>query len=191
MIQIRNGVFETNSSSTHSICIQKKPVDADYSYIVFNIGSYGWSEREVNFGDYLYTAILCLDPDGKSGYLSKLKSILDAHCIRYELEWPEWHESGKYKWLDNGYIDHYDETAPFVEAVLDDEDMLLRGLFGEDSVVYTGNDNEHWDEDCMCTVANEDFWYVDDDGNYKRVKVGNWDNPYYDPDNYDYFYKSN
>ena len=22
-------------------------------------------------------------------------------------------------------------------------------------------------------------------------KVGNWDNPYYDPDNFDYFYKSN
>ena len=191
MIQIRNGVFETNSSSTHSICIQKKPVDADYSHIVFNIGSYGWSEREVNFGDYLYTAILCLDPDGHDGYLSRLKSILDAHRIRYEFEWPEWHESGKYKWLDNGYIDHYDETVPFVETVLDDEDMLLRGLFGEDSVVYTGNDNEHWDEDCMCTVGDEYFWYVDDDGNYKRAKVGNWDNPYYDPDNYDYFYKSN
>ena len=191
MIQIRNSVFETNSSSTHSICIQKKPVDADYSYIVFNIGSYGWSEREVNFGDYLYTAILCLDPNGHDGYLSRLKSILDAHRIRYEFEWPEWRESNGHRWLDNGYIDHYDMVAPLVEAVLGDEDMLLRGLFGEDSVVYTGNDNEHWDEDCMCTVANEYFLYVDDDGNYKWVKTGNWDHEYYDPDNYDYFYKSN
>ena len=191
MIQVRGGVFETNSSSTHSICIQKKPVDADYSYIVFNIGSYGWSEREVNFGDYLYTAILCLDPNGHDGYLSRLKSILDAHRIRYEFEWPEWRESHGHKWLDNGYIDHYDMVTPFVEAVLDDEDMLLRGLFGEDSVVYTGNDNERWDEDCMCTVANEYFLYVDYDGNYKWVKRGNWDHEYYDPDNYDYFYKSN
>lgn len=189
MIQVRNGVFETNSSSTHSICIQKKPVDADYSYITFNTGGYGWGEREVSLSDYLYTAILCLDPDGKKGYLSKLKSILDSHCISYEFEWPEYDE----KWHDykDCYIDHYDETAPFVEAMLSDEDLLLRGLFGQDSVVYTGNDNEHWDEDCMCTVANEWYWYVDDDGDYKKKKVGNWDNPYYDPDNYDYFYKSN
>lgn len=190
MIQVRGGVFETNSSSTHSICIQKKPVDADYSYIVFNTGGYGWSEREVNLGDYLYTAILCLDPDGKKGYLSKLKSILDSHCIRYEFEWPEYDE----KWHDykDCYIDHYYETAPFVEAMLSDEDLLLRGLFGQDSVVYTGNDNEHWGEDCMCTVANEWYWYFDDDdGSYKKKKVGNWGNPHYDPDNYDYFYKSN
>ena len=191
MIQIRQGMFETNSSSTHSICIQKKPVDADYSYIVFNIGEYGWEEREVNFSDYLYTAILCLDPNGEKGYLTKLKSILDAHCIRYEFEWPKWHEGNGYKYLDNGYIDHYGEITSFVETVLDDEDMLLRGLFGEDSAVYTGNDNEHWNEDCMCTVANDKYWCVDDDGNCKNTKVGNWDNPYYDPDNFDYFYKSN
>ena len=187
MIQIRQGVFETNSSSTHSIVIQKKPVDADYSYIVFNIGEYGWDEQEVNLGDYLYTAILCLDPNGEKGYLSKLKSILDAHCIRYEFERPEYDE--KWHSYKDCYIDHYYETAPFVEAMLSDEDLLLRGLFGQDSVVYTGNDNEHWDKDCMCTVANDKYWYIDDDGNYKKTKVGN--NPYYDPDNFDYFYKDN
>ena len=104
MIQVRGGVFETNSSSTHSICIQKKPVDADYSYIVFNTGEYGWDEREVNLGDYLYTAILCLDPDGKKGYLSKLKSILDAHSIRYEFEWPEYDE--RWHCYEDCYIDH-------------------------------------------------------------------------------------
>ena len=58
MIQIRSNVFETNSSSTHSICIQKKPVDADYSYIAFHAGEYGWEERIVNLGNYLYTAII-------------------------------------------------------------------------------------------------------------------------------------
>lgn len=105
MIQVRGGVFETNSSSTHSICIQKKSVDADYSYIVFNTGDYGWGKREVSLGDYLYTSILCLDPDGEKGYLSKLKSILDAHRIRYEFEWPEYDE----KWHDykDCYIDHF------------------------------------------------------------------------------------
>ena len=189
MIQVRGGVFETNSSSTHSICIQKKPVDADYGRIAFNVGEYEWGEQTVNLGDYLYTAILCLDPEEKRGYLSRLKSILERHHIKYKLEKPPYDE----RWCsyDGCYIDHYDETEEFVEAMLEDEDLLLRGLFGQDSIVYTGNDNEHWDEDCMCTVANEWYWYVDDDGDYKKKKVGNWDNQYYDPDNYDYFYKSN
>lgn len=189
MIQIRNGVFETNSSSTHSICIQKKPVDADYSYIAFHTGEYGWGERIVSLGNYLYTAILCLDPEGEKGYLSKLKSILDAHHIHYEFESPEY--DSKWHCYDDCYIDHCNEATTFVEAILSDEDLLLKGLFGEDSAVYTGNDNEHWYDDAMCTVANEYSWEEDENGEWHPKKVGNWDNPNYDPDNYDYFYKGN
>ena len=189
MIQVRNGVFETNSSSTHSICIQKKPVDADYGRIVFNVGEYGWDERTVNLGDYLYTAILCLDPENKRGFLSRLKSVLDRHHIRYELEKPPYDE----RWCsyDGCYIDHYDETEEFVEAMLEDEDMLLRGLFGSDSAVYTGNDNTLYDDDEMCDVACEHAFVKDSNGQWGFKKVGNWGHPYYDPDNYDYFYKGN
>lgn len=189
MIQIRNGVFETNSSSTHSICIQKKPVDADYSYIAFHAGEYGWEERIVNLGNYLYTAILCLDPAGEKEYLSKLKSILDAHHIHYKFEFPEY--DSEWHCYDSCYIDHYDEAITFVEAMLSDEDLLLRGLFGEDSVVYTGNDNEYWHDDAMCAVAKEYAWVKDENGEWHQKKVGNWDNPNYDPDSYNYFYKSN
>lgn len=188
MIQIRQGVFETNSSSTHSICIQKKPVSADYSHIVFNIGEFGWEEREVNFGDYLYTAIVCLK---SKKCLNKLKEILDKHHITYEFEAPVYDNSYGYDYLINGYIDHDTETYEFVHTVLDDEDMLLRGLFGGNSAVYTGNDNVEHDDDCMCTIAQEYRYCKDADENWGYKKVGNWDNPYYDPDNFDYFYKGN
>ena len=75
--------------------------------------------------------------------------------------------------------------------MLSDEDLLLRGLFGEDSVVYTGNDNEYWRDDAMCAVAKEYSWVKDKNGEWHQKKVGNWDNPNYDPDSYNYFYKSN
>lgn len=190
MIQIRQGVFETNSSSTHSICIQKKPVDADYREITFNLGEFGWNENIVNFGDYLYTAIMCgKASDSKSNkLLKKLKAILDKHHIRYHFEKPIYDE--KHSWLSNGYIDHSYNLGNFVDTVLKDEDLLLRGLFGEESAVYTGNDNTDY-EDNLCDVARDYTWVKDKDGNWFKKKVGNWDNPYYDPDNYDYFYKGN
>ena len=54
MIQIRSSVFETNSSSTHSIAISKKPVVAG-KYIRFCIGEFGWANGIADTADYLYT----------------------------------------------------------------------------------------------------------------------------------------
>ena len=53
--QIRRGVFETNSSSTHSIAIPKRCTKTNY--MSFNIGEFGWGWDEVDPADYLYTAI--------------------------------------------------------------------------------------------------------------------------------------
>ena len=53
--QIRSSVFETNSSSTHSIAI---PRSCDkQNYISFRIDEFGWSFDEVDPADYFYTAI--------------------------------------------------------------------------------------------------------------------------------------
>lgn len=188
MIQIRSEVFETNSSSTHSICIQKKPVDADYRSITFALGYYGWGMQTVNFADYLYTAIMSDEIEReRKCYMTKLKSILDAHHISYRFEEPEfeYYDGGSY--LQNGGVDHWFEAKYLIDAVLDDENMLLRGLFGEDSIVYTGNDN--CDADYSTFSVAEPYMWVDDNGdfrNYREVP-----NPYHDEDNFDYFYKGN
>ena len=55
--QIRSSVFETNSSSTHSIAISKAHVVAG-KYISFRIGEFGWENGCADTADYLYTAIL-------------------------------------------------------------------------------------------------------------------------------------
>ena len=175
MKQIRRNVFETNSSSTHSICISKKPVSARGKSISFHIGEYGWEGGYANTANYLYTAILCMDDHAE--LLEKLKAALDRYEITYHFEEPEFYDSG---WLKNGHIDHSDETRDFVEAVLADDDMLIRYLFGS-SYVCTGNDNG-CDYDDMCYAAYDTIW--DDD--YKNIP-----NPNHDSENYDYFFKGN
>ena len=181
--QIRSSVFETNSSSTHSIAISKKPVTAG-KHVCFEIGEFGWENSCVDISDYLYTAIL--EQSEADELLERLKEILDKHSIQYEFEAPIWRNSsgGKYKWLDNGHIDYSDRTREFIFAVLNDEDLLMRCLFG-DSCVYTGNDNQD-NEPSGCNIAEEYIYVEDERGNYVEQL-----NPYHDPENYDYFYKGN
>lgn len=210
MIQIRSNVFETNSSSTHSICIPKN-TKTTVNHVNFTLGDFGWENNTVyNTASYLYTAILSgYNYDEAMERLDRLTDILNRHNITYKFEKPKWeydkYDGTRYLSLNSGYIDHPWETHELVEALLDDEDMLLRYL--SEGVVYTGNDNE--DNDGRCTVAFE-YRYVREDGakfpkggsyddmmNYLRSedwvykKVGNWENPYYDPENFDYFYKGN
>lgn len=171
---IRNGMFETNSSSVHSICISKKPVgDVKGKKIAFYLGEYGWDNSTVDTPDYLYTAIMC--QYNSEELLDKLKSILDKHEIDYTFQ-PDEKAS---RWWG---IDHSGETIDFVKAVLEDEDLLLRCLFNDDSVVYTGNDN-YGSNDYLdtCFVGDEYYWGND----------GKEPNPYHDEDKFDYFIKGN
>ena len=170
---IRNGMFETNSSSVHSICISKKPVgNVKGKKIAFYLGEYGWENSTVDTPDYLYTAIMC--QNNSEELLDKLKSILDKYEIDYTFQ-PE----DKAKWYG---IDHGCETDEFVNAVLDNEDLLLRYLFDNESVIYTGNDNcgskDYLD---TCFIGDEYYW---GDGGEKP-------NPYHDSENFDYFVKGN
>ena len=179
--QIRSSVFETNSSSTHSIAISKKPVVISKS-IHFGIGEFGWENGCADTADYLYTAILVQDEYNE--LLDKLKEILDKYSIEYSFEEPEWHKSSYNDsdiWLEYGYVDHSYELREFIFTILDDENLLMRYLFG-DSYVYTGNDNQD-DRPSGCNIACEEYY---DYGSDKMVK-----NPYHDSENYDYFYKGN
>lgn len=179
---IRNGVFETNSSSTHSICISKKPVGC-WDFVRFRIGEYGWENACVSdTASYLYTAILyAYSYSEAEEKIEKLKSILDKYCVTYAFEKPVYETSRWGTYLKHGYVDHGGECIEFIEAVLSDEDMLLRYLFG-DSFIYTGNDNQDNEPD-GCDIAFETYY---DYGSDEEKP-----NPYHDAENYDYFYKGN
>ena len=151
---IRNGMFETNSSSVHSICISKKPVEnVKGKKITFCLGEYGWEHETVDTADYLYTAIMC--QNNYKELLDKLKSILDKYEIDYTFQ-------PKDKSKEYG-IDHRYGINEFVNTVLDNENLLLRCLFADDSVVYTGNDNCYI-EDYLDTCFISEKYYWSDDG---------------------------
>ena len=180
--QIRSSVFETNSSSTHSIAISKAPVVIGKS-IHFGIGEFGWENDTADTADYLYTAILYVySSEVAEEKLEHLKRILDKHDVYYQFEEPKyWIGSSGHTYLDNGYVDHGNELTEFLDIILSNEDLLMRYLFG-DSTVYTGNDNQDNDPS-GCNIAEAEYY---DWGANKWMP-----NPYHDSVNYDYYYKGN
>lgn len=199
MFQIRNGVFETNSSSTHSICITKDPHAKLPGAIHFHVGCFGWEEDEVNPANYLYTGIMLAGSVEESAeLLDKLKSHLDRWGVTYRFwEVPmRWNPSSR--WLNGPHpdfnyceIDHYHEFRPLIDLLLDNENLLRRYL-SEGSIIYTGNDNLGSDgENPPKCYAHRPFFDVD-----VQTDTGEWNtkevvNPWHDEEKYQYFLKGN
>lgn len=165
MKQIRADVFETNSSSTHAICISNKKPDLPTYPVRFGHGEFGWAQE--TFCDvydraaYLNEAIDCFD-DAEE-YRDKLKSILDKYHITYEFEPRHLFDS-----IDHGY-----ETKEFIDAVFSDEQLLLRYLFSDDSFIVTGNDNDGQDLINEILYNGNDPWEdgVELDPKYKDFDI--------------------
>lgn len=154
--QIRRSVFETNSSSTHAICISKTDVDKSSfpDHVSFTHGEFGWEVEEYSDlwskASYLYQAICsCYRYDEREAATNKIADMLRDYNISCSFE-PD-----KNTMWGDGYIDHGYETKDFVEAVLNDSDKLLRYLFGN-SLVITGNDNECGFDDIMYVNEGEE-----------------------------------
>ena len=170
MFTIRKNVFETNSSSTHSICISKsKPVERNT--ITLTRKEYGWEHSEYDLADYFYTAVCLFDRE------EELLKILRAMGITATIT------NNTSKEYDDYYIDHYDGLSDLVDEALNDVDLLLRILFSEDGVVYTGNDND----DLVHGFWDRDKKIIEDEWGFSYA------NPHYNPkaDDYEWFYKGN
>lgn len=170
--QIRNCVFETNSSSTHAICIAKEGYTKG-NHIEFDIGEFGWEVDTYtdlySRASYLITAIFDSSKEYADEKLQQLKDILDAENITYSIPEPdvkswEWNGKTEYYYDIDGYIDHVGDTHEFLDAVLSDSDKLMRYLFG-DSMIVTGNDNGDGYSDIMYVDEGEE---VTKYGTFKR-----------------------
>lgn len=172
-LQIRKGVFETNSSSTHALCICVNDVvdfakiKQDYKkVIIVEGGEFGW-EFDVYYDvqtklDYMFTMITkcCNNEDVALKLMNKMKALLKSIgvTIRYRFDivtikhsttssdyyFAEFHDKDGYKF--KGYIDHPDST---ILDLLDNKDMFFKFLFGKKSMLVTGNDNEDDFDDYM------------------------------------------
>ena len=157
MRQIRKHLFETNSSSTHTIVIAN---DSDDEFknnlpqkIVFDVGEFGWEFKRYDDkqtrADYLFTAIICNNMCDK--YLPIIKQTLEKwdveaifpdiskkKCTYSNIEYDVLADDEN-RWY---CIDHCDELREFIEMVCNDEVLLMNYLFSEKSLIATGNDND-------------------------------------------------
>ena len=141
-IKTRKGVFETNSSSTHSICItENRNVEEYPSTLYFSLGEFGWEGnvyRDVEEkASYLYTALVELGGTDEMS-LEECKNwiyeVLGEKGIDATFQDP--------KSCDFYYIDHCGELREFVSAIIHSRGRLVRYLFSEESFIVTGNDKD-------------------------------------------------
>lgn len=147
MKKIRNGMFETNSSSTHTIIVTDRKCEPGL-FVDFAIGEFGWTFEVLRTtnekASYLYTmACEMLDRDVYQDFYEVLvKYGVNCSCSKHAVFDKKW--GG----LDNGWVDHANsgDAKEFVERMMNHEHALIKYLFSEESFVVTGNDNSDEDE---------------------------------------------
>ena len=148
-MQIRRGVFETNSSSTHSICIAKNDDVKFPQSLTFQLGEFGWGcntlKSVFDKASYIYTAFICT---GRVEEFERIVKLLQSWGIRVEI----FANSGYY------YIDHFEELGEFLSAICADENKLKRYLFSDFSFIITGNDNDDMDVDIKVDYEHDEYY---------------------------------
>lgn len=162
MINIRKNIFETNSSSTHAICIAK---DNDYSIpseLNFTFDEFGWKNRFIysteELASYLYTALYEVyynDIDKIENFKNYIYETLGKYGCECTFAEPA---KSSWGYLDSGYVDHGSELFDLIESLKKSEKKLLRFLFSPDSYIITGNDNTDTFSE---TIKDQDFSKVD------------------------------
>jgi hypothetical protein len=133
MTKVRQGIFETNSSSSHSLSIGNLEagddiVDSDNcETIILGTGEFGWEWEDydswLDKADYL--SILMVQYS--NGHIDNLLNAIRRKYPNVEITIS-----------DSGYIDH---GCDYWEDWMDDEDQIFIFLFGNGGI-STGNDNE-------------------------------------------------
>ena len=148
MKTIRNNVFETNSSSMHSITFSNTDIK-DITPCITEVeltgtGEYGWEYSNLTMpeelGDYILIAYTWMekDDDVYQNYRAKLIDYFAEKGVKLTL--PE-HITDI-----TGYIDH--QSAPgesddcrFLATFVTDPENFFRFIFAKDSYIITDNDN--------------------------------------------------
>lgn len=145
MKNIRHKVFETNSSSTHSISINENSngiletiVPNEDGLIELFGGEFGWSWKK--FNDSMTKANYCAvhsmnhNPSLKEMLTSVIKEHTGAKEVIYSL-------SDEYSNSNWSYIDH--QSNGTAEEAFASEYKLKNFIFNSKSWLFTGNDNSY------------------------------------------------
>lgn len=141
MKKVRHKTWETNSSSTHAICIHKEEMLELPRYIYFGLadieGSYLDSIQDR--ANYLHTiiAMVC----SRTEYCN-LKAQINGTLKHYNIA-TEW---AKLKWSPSGFSDDWYEVkdtcaSVIIKKIIPNEKLLLQYLFGKHSEIIMGYDD--------------------------------------------------
>ena len=148
---IRSNVFETNSSSVHTITISNTSPQGIDNYIFFDRGEYGWEWEIYNSSqdkaNYLYECMIDLFYHNNS---------LEEKCNRIREELASYKVDCDFAEVNgdnifDGYVDHGSQNEELVNYLLDNPDKLIDYLFNDTSYIATGNDNV---DSMYCTWEN-------------------------------------
>lgn len=180
MQQIRKKVFETNSSSSHSLTVSHgdlmaTPLPPDVlrtGQVTVSKGEYGWEWYRyytvLNKAAYLVTQLFSDDiPAGTceevTDELREQSEQFDRLCRVFEAF------TGVKLYVlpgSSGYIDH--DSVGVGRAAMNSDEELHALLFGEDSYIETGNDNNRPGRR-ICTDRGDEHYYQ---CNYRGAEAG-------------------
>lgn len=149
MIKTRNSVFETNSSSTHSVSIEditdKDMLDTmlpnEDGNIVLEGGEFGWEEESYNDAwtkaNYLAVYSCLYSGDLDETFKENLKNVIkdQTKCKNVIFEITD-------DWNKNySYIDHQSVECRDYDDLMRNLKEIRNFIFNKKSYLYTDNDN--------------------------------------------------
>ena len=148
MQKVRVSVFETNSSSMHSLSIgsnkKMEVLDEEKTEeIILGIGEYGWGPENLTTwlekADYLAVDVINREDEIKKGMLLEALSLAFPNAtFEFALLEPENDEDIDETKTYSGYIDH--ESVGTVWSDLETVEEVFRVVFGN-SIIVVDNDN--------------------------------------------------
>ena len=209
MIQIRDNIFETNSSSTHAVCIHKdsKPEDFSDKYYVWGFESFAFGRCECELveslaGKIAYAYIVAKDisswKSNNTGhtldeFLKNLYEVAEEFYVKPEDEYDNHHMLSKenldelIKQIDemeesyDAYVDHTEDFLDngFYERLMTDKDFVKRLIFDENSYITVGGDEYRGYN--IKTIGFEDDYEYEYNENYHYQEDENGWPIYVDP----------
>lgn len=145
-VKIRKGVWETNSSSSHSLSIadDSKPFIMDTSLlpdqhgkIRLTGGEFGWEWAKYNDAETKanYLAVFCADQDD---FKERLINVIKQQTGCTEVDFLFSKDYTKSNW---SYIDHQALEDATPNGAFETDETLRNFIFNRNSWLFTGNDN--------------------------------------------------
>jgi hypothetical protein len=150
---IRNSVFETNSSSSHSVSI----ADETKEFVLDTIYPDQDGVIEIHGGEYGWEWFKHNDAETKASYIAQQfqhnEDVLDR--IREVIMEQTGAEEVKFIGLENGYVDH--DSVGILDS---DKESIKQFIFNKNSWLFGGNDN---------STADPTFYHVPEFRDGKQI----------------------